>query len=56
MADAGARQSGLGHGLKVVGAVLAITAASMIGLHDWADGAATHEAGSSTTASHDMIE
>jgi hypothetical protein len=29
--------------LGTAGAVLAIVMASMIGLHDWADGAATHD-------------
>jgi hypothetical protein len=27
---------------RTAGAVLAITAATLIGLHDWADGVATH--------------
>lgn len=29
--------------LQVAGAVMAIVTASVIGLHEWADGAATHD-------------
>jgi hypothetical protein len=49
----GSARARAGRRLRTAGAVLAIVTASMIGLHDWADGATTHGIPSSGASSHD---
>jgi hypothetical protein len=39
--------------LSTTGAVLAIAAASLVGLHDWADGVSTHDVATSVATGQD---
>ena len=53
MSGTGARWRRAAGRLRATAVVMAIVAASVIGLHDWADGVATHEVVSAHGVSQD---